>query len=162
MKAPIPGAFLQPAKNEERTKMDLKKDYGTDRDLVKEGVWVPFDDCSILIAYANDANTNYEKAIARYTGPHQKKIQSNKAMRRAENRKVINEAIVAAYADSVVLGWKNLQLGGKDLEYSKATCKEILLDFPEFFAEIREFALEFSNFQSEDSQESEEISEKNL
>lgn len=141
--------------------MDLKKEYGADKDLQRNGIWVPFDDASILIAYAGDANPNYERAIEKHTHKHQKKLQNDKAMRRPENRKQVHEAVIAAYAESVVLDWKNLMLGGSPLEYSREMCKKIMIDFPELYAEIRDFAMDFSNFQPEDSDESDEEAEKN-
>lgn len=139
--------------------MDLKKEYGADKDLQTNGIWVPFDDASILIAYADSANPNYERAIERFTHKHQKKINNDKAMRRPENRKQVLEAVISAYAEAVVLDWKNLKLGDEDLVYSKEACKKILLDYPELYSEIRDFAMEFSNFQNEE--DSEEVVEKN-
>lgn len=141
--------------------MDLNKEYGADRDLQKSGIWVPFDDASILIAYAGDANPNYERAIERFTHKHQKKLQNDKAMRRKENRDQVHQAVIAAYAESVVLDWKNLLLGGTPLEYSKDACKKILLDFSELYSEIRDYAMDFSNFQQDDADESDEEAEKN-
>lgn len=138
--------------------MDLKREYGANRDLQKTGIWVPFDDASILIAFAGDANPNYERAIAKHTDKHQKKLSNDKQMRRPENRKKIHEAVIGAYAESVVLGWKGLKLGDEELEYSYEQCKKILLDFPELYSEIRDFAMDFSNYQDE---ESEETVEKN-
>lgn len=140
--------------------MGLFEEFGANKDLQKEGKWVEFDGYKVLIAYAGEGNPKYETVLERKCLPYQKKLARKKVSK--DTRKKVHEAIVATYAQTVVLGWEGIKRGGKLLEYSPKLCEEILLELPPFFSEIHDFANDLSNFQDEsedddDSEDGEEV-----
>jgi len=138
--------------------MGLFETFGADVDRQKDGVWVEYGDCSVLIAFAGDGNPRYEKSMERETRPYRRYLDSDKMIMSESMKKQVNEAVVAAYAKSVVLDWKNVKEGDTVLEFSPKECKRVMLKLPAFFSDVREYAGNISNYQAE----SDEADEKNL
>ena len=138
--------------------MGLFETFSADVDLQKDGKWVEYGDCRVLIAFAGDGNPRYEKAMERHTRPYRRYLDSDKMIMSDSMKKQVNEAVVGAYAHAVVLDWENVREGDQVIEYSPKEAKRIMLKLPAFFADVREFANNLSNYQLE----SDESDEKNL
>lgn len=138
--------------------MGLFETFSADADLQKNGQWVEYGDCKVLIAFAGDGNPRYEKAIERHTRPYRRYLDNDKMIMSDSMKKQVNEAVVAAYAHAVVLDWDNVKEGDKLLEFSPKECKRVMLKIPAWFADVREYAGNISNYQAE----SDEADEKNL
>jgi len=138
--------------------MGLFETFSADTDLQKNGKWVEYGDCRVLIAFAGDGNPEYEKAMERHTRPYRRYLDSDKMIMSDSMKKQVHEAVVAAYAHAVVRNWENVKEGDQEIQYSPQEAKRIMLKLPAFFADVREFAGNISNYQSE----SDEFDEKNL
>lgn len=70
--------------------------------------------------------------------------------------------LAAVFAEHVIVGWKGVTLGGKELEYSKDNCAKFLADKENelLFSDLIEFSTDASNFQEELEAQEEKNSEK--
>ncbi len=60
------------------------------------------------------------------------------------------ELAAQAFAETVVLDWDGVKnREGEVMNFSVAACKQFLIDLPEIFVDIREFASSYVNFQKE-------------
>jgi len=130
---------------------DLGEIFGADKALQDEGKWVEFGSVSVLIAYAGKGNHRYEKSMEKKTRPFRRYMESDKMIMSDAMKIQLEEAVIAAYADSVVLGWKNLKNRdtGEEITYSPAECKRIMIALPAFFENIREYASNLENYQAD-------------
>lgn len=112
--------------------MDMLETFGVDEKRVKGGVWhvieanahYPVDESEIgdrsAVLIGSTDNPQYRKAIQRMILPYRK---------RGEVNDEIQESVAArALAEVILLGWRNWQVGGVELPYSKDKAIEILSD----------------------------------
>ena len=104
--------------------MDLQKDkVDTSKEI--DGVWCDYDsETSFLIArYENPAHMKYMKKI---TKPYQRQFR----MKTADDE-LVKKLEVDAMANCILLDWKGLNEGGKEVKFSIKKAKEVLLN-PEY------------------------------
>ena len=114
--------------------MELK-DFKTDKDKEKDGVWEDLGDgCSVLVArYGNQAMVN---AYRRYPRVLRQRLESGQI----DDDKSAN-VMAKVMADTILLDWKGLKEDGKEVAYSKEECVRILTEYPD----IRSMIFEISN-----------------
>src|SRR5690554_1250966 len=105
--------------------MDVKK-LKTDTDAEVSGVWVPIDDETELLI-ARLGNPRYRDAMARKGRPYRTAARNNTLP-----EDILTKILIEAIAETVLLGWKNFKEDGVELEYSPATAKRLLEDYPDF------------------------------
>lgn len=107
-----------------------------DPKLVSEGSWGNFSGASFL--------------IARYNSPEAQRVRNEAVLENLEAIQAGGDKAVAAnevitlrvLTESILLGWKGLTKGGKELKFTKALAKQYLAD-PRF-GELREFVENYS------------------
>lgn len=101
----------------------------TDSKKEETGIWVSFDgETQFLIGSLN--SRRYKKAYGR-------RIEDIRRAKRNIEADAIDEIINDAYAEAILLGWKNVQENGTAVEYSVEKAKWIMANCPN----VREFIL---------------------
>lgn len=132
--------------------MDLKKEYGVDKSLETDGVWVPLDeDTDILIARLE--NKKYMNEIERLSAPHRRILNSKAGRHTAKKRELANSIMCKVFAKTVLLDWKNLLVGGEKIEYSYEDCLKMLTEYPDFKDDVAREAENINNFLEEEIEE---------
>lgn len=124
--------------------MDMKKNYGTNKVLENEGVWVDLGDgASIKVArVGNKENTTLVK---RLTAPHKVAIRANKLP-----DEIWEKITIEAVASTILLDWKGLKEDGKLIPYSKENAVQLLTDYKDFRDQVSGLSSELALFQAED------------
>jgi hypothetical protein len=128
--------------------MNMKKSYGFDKQKAEKGVWITLDEGGKVLL-AKIGSHAYDLAIAKHTRDYQSKIRLGKLT--TEDMKKIS---ILVEAETVLLNWEGLEEEpGKPLPYSRENAIYVLTEYPEFRAEIVEYANDRSRFQSQDFDE---------
>lgn len=130
----------------------LYNQFGTNKTLEKEGVWLEYGQTPdgkpvrIKVARAGGQNLAYQKQMEKATRPHKKALQTG-TLDNAVAEKLFREV----YADSVIVGWENItDADGKPLVFSRENVVKVMEDLPDLFADIREAAANMSIFRDEE------------
>lgn len=100
--------------------------YGT---VKRDGKDVPV---TIRIARAGGSNKAFDKVFARLTKPYKRLIQADML-----DPKVGQRLMREAYAETVILGWENVQ-NSEDafLEFTKENVIELFEELPDLFTDV--------------------------
>lgn len=122
--------------------MSLYKKFETDRSLEKTGITLDYGPNSkgnpieICIARAGGANDQYLKRLEAKAKPHRRAIQ-HETVDRLQLEMIVKEV----YAETVVLGWANVEdREGNDLAFTKENVLKLLNDLPDLYTDIQEQA----------------------
>lgn len=120
--------------------------FKTDKDLeTGKGVELDYGAFSITIHRAGGQNAKFASVTMAKMAPHRRKLQSGSL-----DEDVGRRLMAEIYAESVIIGWKNVvDEAGKPLPFTKENCVKLLLDLPEFFSDIQEQAQNMANFRAE-------------
>jgi hypothetical protein len=128
--------------------MSIFTQFETDRDKEKTGIpltFSPNDDGSVptfMIARAGGVNQNYHKTLNRKAAPYRHLLDMD-----AMPAERSNEILMETYAESVILGWENVQdKDNKVIPYSQENCLSLLKSLPELFAQIQRWATNHAKF----------------
>lgn len=99
--------------------MDLKQfDFDPAKDL--DGVWQSVGDSQFLVA--RDGNPNFESVRQRKVAEHRDALLKGDEAA----AKLYEQILIESCAETILLGWKNVQFRGKDLPYSQEAALEML------------------------------------
>jgi hypothetical protein len=129
---------------------DIRKLYATNEDKETDGVWQDLGD-GIEMLIARIGNPKYQKLFQRLSKPHRKAIR-----RGSLKEDVAEKLMIECMAETVLLGWKNVEMDGKPLPYSKENAIKILTEFKDLKDYINDFANEMEAYMQEDAEEAEE------
>jgi hypothetical protein len=131
--------------------MSLYAQFQTDKNIEKDGVVLEYGlnskkkVISIRIARAGGANTHYAKLLESKIKPYRRQIQ-NETLDNAVAEKLTKEV----YAQSVVLGWENVEdQDGNELAFNQANFTKLMDDLPDLWADIQNQATRAALFRSE-------------
>lgn len=131
--------------------MSLYKQFKADPNLEKDGIVLQYADNSkgepieFRIARAGGGNAAFTKRLEVLTKPYRRQIQTE-TIERAQVDKLIRQA----YAETVVLGWKNVEdEAGNPLPFTVENCVKLFTDLPDLFADIQEQAQKAVLFRAE-------------
>lgn len=120
--------------------MSLYKQFKTDDNLERIGILLQYGENSkgkpiaIRIARAGGANSQYTKLIEARVKPYRRQIQNETI-----ERVVVDKLLRQVYAETVVLGWENVEdEAGNELPFSTDNCVKLFEDLPDLFADIQE------------------------
>lgn len=120
----------------------LHKQFETDPQLEKKGVWVSYegeDDeppSKFLIARAGGANVDYTKAMEREAQPIRRKLQNNLVSQAA-----LRKLNIKVFAETVILGWENVtDKNGTKLEFTPENVVKLFTELPDLFDDVQEQA----------------------
>lgn len=132
--------------------MDLKKEYGVSKELEIEGVWIAIDD-DTEVKVARLGNKKYMNEIERLSVPHRRILNDKTGRNSTKKNAIANEIMCKVFARTIVLDWKNLLEGGKEVEYSYTECLRMLTEYPDFKDVIATEAEDMDNFFAEEIEE---------
>jgi hypothetical protein len=123
--------------------MDLKKDFGTNKKLEEDGVWIDVgDNTQLKIARANNKKAQaYSKQIAK---PYLAQIRFGKLP-----EEIYTKLAIEVAAECILLDWKNLEEDGIAIAYSKENAMRMLTDYSDFRDLVSSMAEERKTFQRE-------------
>lgn len=132
--------------------MSLYQTFDTSKDLEKTGIFLQYGFAEgdlekpirILIARAGGSNTKFARVLEAKTKPHRRAIQTETL-----DAKLAESIFMDVYADTVILGWENVQ--GKDgtyLEFNRSNVIQVLIDLPDLYTDIREQAQKAALFRN--------------
>lgn len=137
--------------------IDFKTEFGVDAKRELDGTWVNYSgDTEFLIARSR--NKNFSRMFARKYAKNKalldgvKPTDTDAKLDIADAR--ADQIMIECYADTILLGWKNVDFGGKSLEYSTANAVMLLSD-KEFRKYIEEQSADIGNFKSAEAAEDE-------
>jgi len=119
--------------------MSLYSKYGTNKEAETKGVAIKFDDVTFYVKRAGGQNREYAKCFA-------EKLQKAKELTPEKAELILAEI----FAETIVVGWDNLEKDGKLVEYSKEACVQLLLDLPDFAKELQQKVSDLRTFQVDD------------
>jgi len=135
--------------------MDLSR-FKTDTALEDDGVWTTIDAASDAeIRIARIGNRRYRETMARRLKPYRR------ALRAGSLDESVSERITAeVLAETVLLDWRGLSVGGDPLPYSRETARDLLLDpgYRDFRDLVVELAGELDLYRERDLEEAEKNS----
>jgi len=121
--------------------MDIKKEYGTNKDLEIEGVWIDVGE-GAKVKVARNGNKGYVKMIEKLSRPYKKQIR-----RGTISGEKFDKIIRQASARHILVNWEGIEEDGKEVPYSEEESYRLLTDYKDFREMIAEAALDFQNFQ---------------
>jgi len=128
--------------------MDIFATYATDEVAEVEGRWVPLSKTAKVLV-ARTGNPNYIKALRQRMKDNQIDPEDNSE----ENEKLVTGLIVETMAETILLGWKDIEYKGQKLEYSKKNAVTLLevKDFRKRISDIADKAESFRIKQEEEA-----------
>ena len=127
--------------------MDIFATYATDEVAELEGRWFPLSKKAKVLV-ARTGNAHYIKALRERMKENQ--IDSEDASE--ENEKLVTSLIVETMAETILLGWKELEYKGQGLEYSKKNAV-MLLEVKDFCKRIGDIADKAESFRIKQEEE---------
>lgn len=122
--------------------MSLYKSFQTDTNLEKNGIVLEYGDNSkglpigIRIARAGGSNNAYNKRLEALVKPYRRQIQTETI-----DNKVLEKLVLQAFAETVVLGWENVEdKDENELEFNVENVINLFTDLPDLFKDIQEQA----------------------
>ncbi len=132
--------------------MDLKEEFGVDKVLEQDGVWIPLDDVT-QVKIARLGNKKYLNMMERLMNPHLRILNSKKKGLSVKKLELSNEIMCKVFAKTILYDWKDMFLGGKKVKYSPEECLRALTTYPEFRDRISDEADDINNFFKEEIEE---------
>ncbi len=129
----------------------LYNQFKTDPELEKNGLWLEYGPNSkkqeqrIRIARAGGANSQFQKRMEALTKPYRRQIQTE-----IIGNDVVQRLMRQAYAETVVLGWENIEgPDGADMPFTVENCVQLFTDLPDLFTDVQEQAQKAVLFRAE-------------
>lgn len=127
------GLYFHPA-NHTKYKMDIFKNFTSDAALEVEGRWVHISrDAEVLVA--RSGNDRFAKKMKELVQKNNLDLSDESE----ENVKLLEELIIEAMSEAILLDWKGMTRGGEPFPYSKAHAVEVLR-LKDFRKKINEIA----------------------
>ena len=109
-------------------------------DAAREGVWINYRGVDLCIARAN--NEKFKNTFLRLT-----KGYKNSANMTED---VAEDVLCKSLTCNVLTNWRNFSIDGKELEFNKENCLELLVEDPDCRMFILEFAQDIENYLEEE------------
>jgi hypothetical protein len=122
--------------------MNLYQQFKTNEGIEKSGLLLNYGENSkgapinIRVARAGGANRKFEKVADIKLKPYRRQIQQGLISNAA-----VEKLLVEIYAESVVIGWENVEdADGNPMAFSVENCVKLLTDLPDLFKDIQDQA----------------------
>ena len=123
--------------------MDLSKEFGTDSNKEKDGIWVNLDeDAALLIA--RTGNPDYREALRKAMEPFKISVQNN-TLPNATAEKILIDVM----AKTILLDWKGIIDKGKELKYSEKNAVKLLTKLRDFRDFVSDSAGDMASYKAE-------------
>lgn len=118
-----------------------------DKSAELEGVEVPYRGATLIVARAN--NTRFKRVFRQLIKPYKHQMEKDKL-----DPEVSEELMTAAYAEAILVGWKNfVDIEGKEWAYTKENARVFLTDDPDAFDIVRDASEDMERFMIQEEAE---------
>lgn len=121
--------------------LDIFKAFATNSASENNGAAVKFSDTTFTIARAG--NPKYSRLLASLVEKHQKELNLKDAAADALSDKILIDVL----AETILLGWDELEYKGKPLPYSVENAK-LILSHKDFRKEVSRMSDDIDNFRA--------------
>lgn len=131
--------------------MSLYNTYKSAGAPLTEGVWIELGDCRVKLRYAGRENKGYTKCLRKLAAPYERIITNDDANIDKATQKKLDSMFAEVYAKSIFADWENVV--GKDdkpLEFNWKNAKQLLLDLPLFFDEVKKVTGSMAAFREQE------------
>lgn len=133
--------------------MDLTKSYvEIDSQLAEDGVEVDLGEGAAIIVRPM-RNEQFKKYLNTLLKPYERRIQQKRM-----DAKLQDDLTRKAVAKHVLIGWKGIEIDGKEVKYSPAKAEELMKRFEDFQEDVLTAALSRETFRAEVVEENEKNS----
>jgi hypothetical protein len=136
--------------------MDIRKRFGTSRELETDGVWVDLGDGS-KIKVARIGNSRYNEVFQKLIAPFRRQVRMGNIP-----NEVADEILVKAMARTVLLDWEGIAEDGKAVPFSVENAYRLMKEYPDFRNVVSEVAQEMETFKEIDTEDATKNSEGSL
>lgn len=120
--------------------------FGTDHKMEKEGIIVDYGAFKFRIARAGGANSDYLRVLRAKYRPYRHRFQTDTI-----SEEVTKKILAEVYAEAVILGWSGVcDEDGKEIEFTKENCVELLLALPDLFEDLQAQATDYKLFRQKE------------
>ena len=129
--------------------MDLRKAFATDTEAEIKGVPFEYGDSTFILA--RKFNPTHRKLFSKLWKANRRVVEGegDAAEKRAD------EIMCEVMSKTILLGWKNVQVDGKDLPYSQQAAYDLLLEMRDFREVIDTASAELKRFKVHQDEEDE-------
>lgn len=132
--------------------MSLYKQFKTDDNLERTGILLQYgvnerngEPITIRVARAGGSNSAYLKKIEAKVKPFRRQIQNETI-----EKPVVDKMLRETYAESVVLGWENVDdKQGNPLPFTVQNCIQLFEELPDLFTDVQEQAQKAALFRAD-------------
>lgn len=124
--------------------MNIFEQFGSDTSLERSGVWVDIGTAKFKLARAGGANDDFLKLVRKRMAPFKRAIEAG-SLDEGFAKKIQREV----FAETVVLGWKNVFGPDGEIPYSRENCIDLLEKLPNLMTELQRLADTFETFRQE-------------
>jgi hypothetical protein len=118
--------------------------YAVDRAAEKQGAVVRVDDMEFTVRSCGESNRGFRYAMGLAANRRRSELQ---AADETTAYDIHESLMIQAFADCVVLGWKNVSNGdGHELPFNREECVRLLEDCPKVWGIIRDAAHDEERF----------------
>jgi hypothetical protein len=125
--------------------------FETKKDLEKDGFWYKFsEDTQFLLARAGGSNVAFAKKLEATTRPYKRQIESGNM-----DEEFGAELTIKAFYGTVLKGWKGVmdEAGLDEIEFTEENAVTLLKALPDLFVELKQQAMNLSNYQDKQNEE---------
>lgn len=134
--------------------MSLYNTYKSAGAPLTEGVWIELGECRVKVRYAGRENKGYTKCLRTLAAPYERIIGNDDANVDKATQKKLDAMFAEVYAKSVIADWENVtDEHGSPMEFSWQNAKQVLIDLPLFFDEIKKVSGSMQAFREEELEE---------
>ena len=135
--------------------MSLEKLFATNKKMEREGIFIdygpnedmpgdPPPSTRFKVARSGGSNVAYGKVLERITKPWKRALQNGQVSN--ERAKEMDRE---AFIETCLLGWDNVTLGGKVLDFSKENATVLFTALPDLYDDLRDQASSSALFREE-------------
>lgn len=117
--------------------MDIKITH-IDKKAEVDGIWMDYLGVSLCVARQN--NPQFLKSLKAHAAKHGKRPFH--ALPKDKQNAVVKQAI----ADSILVGWEGLIIGGEEIPYTAENAFELITNDPECLNAITTFSMDLANY----------------
>ena len=112
----------------------------------EEGAWANYRGVKLLIARAN--NPKFKTTFRRLTKPYKKEMENETL-----DEKTSGDLLAQAFAEAILLDWKDFVINGKEIEYNKENAADLLINDPDCLQFVTDYANDIDNYLTVDEDE---------
>lgn len=123
--------------------MDLKKQFGYNKKIARDGVWVDLqDDGSVAIKVAKIGTLDYLNTVNKFSRKYQAQARLNRMT--AEQIVELNARVLS---DCILLDWKGIEEDGNPIPYTRENAYRILKEYDDLRSMVEAHANDSDLFQ---------------